>query len=1270
MTDYTVGETIYHLFTTRQFSDGVPTVLAGSPVLSAYEDDSATQITAGITLGVSHDSVAGMNLITIVATGANGYETGKNYNVVITTGTVGGVSVVGEVVWSFSLGRAAAFGRLGAPAGASVSADIAVIEGQTDDIGIAGAGLTGLGGMSTAMKAEVNAEADTALTDYDGPTNAEMEARTLVAASYFDPAADAVANVTLVGTVTTNTDMVGTDGALLAANVNVAAGVVESNVKQISDDGTSPPNLALQFDGTTGLTGSLFPSTQGQIGGIAVTGSANNKAFDSYVLTTGTQSANTVAAVRPLDGTKHEHTDDAGAMDLYYEVNIGGGTPSGVKITGLLNSGNDDLEVYGYDWIAAAWVQIGELEGQSSTSSNGINEYDLLLEMVGTGSDFGKVRVRFTDGAFTLTSATLRIDQLLCSFASAQSGYENGAIWIDTNRSNTNTVPGIDGKATNPVSTMDAANTLSGLLNLNRFEIAPASSITFAATQSGQVFTGEEWALALGGQDLTDSHIFGADITGIATNTNSMHFVKCNVGTATLDSCHIEDSGFAGTITLGEAGTYILNNCHSSVAGPSTPIIDTGAAISNVNLAMPDYHNGIELRNLNATGTDLFSISGIGQIIYAASCSGAVEQRGEWKVTNTGGVTITTDDDSTNIAAILDDTADMQPKLGSPAVDISADILAIDNFVDGIESTLGVAGAGLTDLGGMSTAMKAEIQVEADASLASYDGPTNAEMVARTLAAASYFDPAADAVANVTLVATTTVNTDMVGTDNALLAASAPTNFGDLSISITTGLVDITQAAADKVWSTAVRILTASTNFNDVSAAEVNAEVDTALADIDLDHLLKTATAIPALTAGTFLDQMLDDGTATFDRTTDSLQAIRDRGDNAWITATGFSSHTAADVWTVATRVLTANTNLNDISTADVADELATYDGPTNAEMEARTLVAASYFDPTTDAVATVTTLTNKTGFSLAATGLDAIVSTATGMVAIAKAVWDRIISKANHDIGQSAGKILRLSGNIAQVDGAVSDVSPAVGGFDTNLIYPDTYWEDAILVFSNGAANAGLGLPISTFLNANGAMTFAAPDDWPVTPVNGDDFTIYGFHVHPVAQIADAVLEAAVTGRSAGSLGTAVADTETDATAILADTADMQPKLGTPATDLAADVAAVKVDTAAILVDTAEIGVAGAGLTDLGGMSTGMKAEVNAEVVDVMTVDTIAEPSGPPAADAPAFDKLAWVTVLARNKKNGTATLKTLRNDDDNADIATAVVSDDGTTYTEDEWV
>jgi hypothetical protein len=105
MRDITLADTIYMSFTTRAFATGIPTTLAGTPVISAYEDAGLTQITAGITLGVDHDGVTGLNMITIVATGANGFEDNKDYSLVITTGTVGGVSVVGEIVGQFSIQR-------------------------------------------------------------------------------------------------------------------------------------------------------------------------------------------------------------------------------------------------------------------------------------------------------------------------------------------------------------------------------------------------------------------------------------------------------------------------------------------------------------------------------------------------------------------------------------------------------------------------------------------------------------------------------------------------------------------------------------------------------------------------------------------------------------------------------------------------------------------------------------------------------------------------------------------------------------------------------------------------------------------------------------------------------------------------------------------------------------------------------------------------------------------------------------------------------------
>src|SRR3990167_7229311 len=81
-----------------------------------------------------------------------------------------------------------------------------------------------------------------------------------------------------------------------------------------------------------------------------------------------------------------------------------------------------------------------------------------------------------------------------------------------------------------------------------------------------------------------------------------------------------------------------------------------------------------------------------------------------------------------------------------------------------------------------------------------------------------------------------------------------------------------------------------------------------------------TATGIPPIPAGTFINQMMDDGTAPYDRTTDSLQAVRDRGDAAWDTA---------DVSALALET-TAQSILTD--TADMQPKLGT---PAGASMSA-----------------------------------------------------------------------------------------------------------------------------------------------------------------------------------------------------------------------------------------------------------------------------------------------------------------------------------------------
>lgn len=99
------GDSLNFHFTTIG-TTGAPATLSGTPVLSVYKNGSATQTTTGVTLTVDFDTVTGLNQVTIATTDVF-YATGNDFSVIITTGTVGGTSVVGYVIGLFSIeGRA------------------------------------------------------------------------------------------------------------------------------------------------------------------------------------------------------------------------------------------------------------------------------------------------------------------------------------------------------------------------------------------------------------------------------------------------------------------------------------------------------------------------------------------------------------------------------------------------------------------------------------------------------------------------------------------------------------------------------------------------------------------------------------------------------------------------------------------------------------------------------------------------------------------------------------------------------------------------------------------------------------------------------------------------------------------------------------------------------------------------------------------------------------------------------------------------------------
>jgi hypothetical protein len=81
--------------------------------------------------------------------------------------------------------------------------------------------------------------------------------------------------------------------------------------------------------------------------------------------------------------------------------------------------------------------------------------------------------------------------------------------------------------------------------------------------------------------------------------------------------------------------------------------------------------------------------------------------------------------------------------------------------------------------------------------------------------------------------------------------------------------------------------------------------------------------------------------------------------------------------------------------------------------------------------------------------------------------------------------------------------------------------------------------------------------------------------------------------------------------------------------------------------------------------LGTQAKADVNAEVLDVLVTDTHAEPASVPAATSSLKDKIGWLFMLGRNKRTQTSSTENVRNDADSATIGTSTKSDDGTTFT-----
>lgn len=217
--DYDASTVIYGKFTTFRPSTGAAFTLGGTPALSVYKDNSTTQSTTGVTLTVDFDSVTGLHHYAI-DTSADGtfYSAGSFFSIVITAGTVDSVSVVGTVVAEFTIRKNSALkpttaGRtLAVDASGRALGDVDTIKTQTVTCA---AGVTVLASVGTA--ATSTAQTGDAYARLGAPAGASLAA---------DVAAVKAETATIVGQTGTTGVVVGSIAANAITATAIAAGAL------------------------------------------------------------------------------------------------------------------------------------------------------------------------------------------------------------------------------------------------------------------------------------------------------------------------------------------------------------------------------------------------------------------------------------------------------------------------------------------------------------------------------------------------------------------------------------------------------------------------------------------------------------------------------------------------------------------------------------------------------------------------------------------------------------------------------------------------------------------------------------------------------------------------------------------------------------------------------------------------------------------------------------------------------------------------------------
>jgi len=351
-----------------------------------------------------------------------------------------------------------------------------------------------------------------------------------------------------------------------------------------------------------------------------------------------------------------------------------------------------------------------------------------------------------------------------------------------------------------------------------------------------------------------------------------------------------------------------------------------------------------------------------------------------------------------------------------------------------------------------------------------------------------------------------TTLTEAGGTGDHLTAIDLPNQTMDITGTIST-VTEVTAIATDGIPAAALKA--------DALTA-IEAEALDALESVQLDHLTGVTTGVAAdadlgtyVVDGSILAHIMaeDADSNIFNASTDSLQAIRDQGDSAWITATGFATPTniTAGTITTATNVTTISAN-----------------GITSTSMAADSINAAAIKDAAIDAAT----------FATAAITADSIATNAIGAAELATDaadeisddVWDEALTGALHNAATSAGKRLRQ----ITISGVLREEEQAQGGgnstitLNTNASQVNDFYGNTQIIITGGT---GIGQSRHIHSYVGSSRVANVMPDWATNPDATSDYVIMSDSEKHVMQIADGVITAGTIANAAIDNATFAAD-------------------------------------------------------------------------------------------------------------------------------------------------